>query len=344
MMTPRILKQAGTLVVVLQLVTGGALAHTAVEEMADAANHFLAALSPEQRAKATFEFKSDERQNWHFIPKQRNGLPFKELAPAQNKLAQALLASGMSARGYIKATTIMSLEQVLKDMEKGSGPTRDPDLYFVSVFGKPGEKATWGWRVEGHHLAINFTIVNGEHISATPSFMGSNPAEIKEGARRGLRVLADEELVARELVKSLDGAQRKLAVFADTAPKDIITSAVRKAKPLEEVGLISAKMTSGQRELLQKLIKEYLYRHRSEIADRDLAKIDTAGLDRIYFAWAGGLEPGQGHYYRVQGPSFLLEYDNVQNNNNHIHAVWRDFESDFGEDLLRKHYEQVKHD
>jgi hypothetical protein len=345
MITPRFLKLAAAVLLVLQTAAFARLwAHSAAEEMADAANHFLAALTPEQRTKAAFDFKSDERHNWHFIPKTRNGIPFKALNAAQNKLAHALLGSGMSARGYVKATTIMSLEQVLQELEKGRGPARDPDLYFVSVFGKPGHKETWGWRVEGHHLAINFTIVSGEHISATPSFMGSNPAEVKEGLRQGLRALAGEELLARELIKSFDESQRKTAVFEATAPKDIITGASRKAKPLEEMGLISGKMTSRQRELLQNLIKEYVYRHRSEVADKDLAKIEKAGLHKIYFAWAGGLEPGEGHYYRVQGPTFLLEYDNVQNNNNHIHAVWRDFESDFGEDLLRKHYEQVKHE
>jgi Protein of unknown function (DUF3500) len=328
----------------LILFAPGARAHTAAEEMADAANHFLAALNPDQKAKAHFDLKADERQNWHFIPKDRNGLPMKGMTSAQKLLAQSLLASGLSQRGYVKATTIMSLEQVLAEME---GPNRhfprDPELYYVSIFGNPGAKETWGWRVEGHHVSINFTIVKGEFISATPSFLGSNPAEVKEGPRKGLRVLAAEEDLGRQLVKSLDADQRKVAIIAVKAPAEIITGADRKVKALEPVGLAVGQMNDDQKQILKKLIHEYVYRDRPEVADKDLAKIREAGPEKILFAWAGGVEPGQGHYYRIQGPTFLMEYDCTQNNANHIHAVWRDFESDFGEDLLREHYDQVPH-
>jgi hypothetical protein len=320
------------------------LAHTATEEMADAAHHFLAALSPEQKAKTAFPLKDDERFNWHFIPKERNGLSFKEMSPAQRQLAHALLSSGMSHRGHVKAVTIMSLEQILQEME-GAGRRfpRDPELYFVSIFGRPGLKETWGWRVEGHHLAINFTIVKGTHVSATPSFFGTNPAEVKQGPRQGLRVLAAEEELARQLVKSFSEDERKSVIIAAKAPADIITGADRKVKPLELAGVAAGKMSKEQQDILLALIREYVYRHRAEVADEDLKKIQQAGLDKVHFAWAGGIQPGEGHYYRIQGPTFLMEYDNVQNNNNHIHAVWRDFENDFGEDLLRKHYEQHPH-
>ena len=218
-------------------------AHPAAEDMANAANHFLAALSAEQKAKATFDLGSDERFNWHFIPKTRNGLPFKDLTPAQTKLAHALLGSGLSQRGYMKATTIMSLEEILRDQEKGKGPVRDPDLYFISIFGKPSATGTWGWRVEGHHLAINFTVVKGELMATTPSFLGSNPAEVKEGPRKGLRVLAAEEDLGRHLVKSLNAEQSKAAIFTIPTPKDIITGADRKAKPLEPSGLAATAIT-----------------------------------------------------------------------------------------------------
>lgn len=312
--------------------------------MAEAANNFLAALTPEQKAKATFEAKDDERQNWHYIPKARKGLPFKEMTPAQTKLGHALLSSGLSQRGYVKAVTIMSLEQVLRELEAGRGTmVRDEDLYYVSIFGRPGTKETWGWRVEGHHLSLNFTIVNGREIGATPSFFGSNPAEVKEGPRKGLRVLAGEEDLGRALVKALNEDQQQVAITLKEAPKEIITAAARKVKPLETAGLPAARMTREQSAQLMQLVKEYVYRHRPEVADKDLEKIQKAGWDKVYFAWAGGTERGEGHYYRVQGPTFLMEYDNTQNNNNHIHAVWRDFENDFGEDLLRRHYETTPH-
>ena len=318
-------------------------AHTPAEDMADAARNLLAALTSEQKSKATYEFKDDQRFYWHFIPRERKGLPFKEMTPAQQRLAHALLASGLSQRGYAKATTIMSLEDILREMEQGKGPVRDPERYFVTIFGRPDAKGTWGWRVEGHHLALNFTLVNGEFISVTPSFMGSNPGEIREGPRQGLRVLAAEEDLARQLVKSLNEEQKRIAIYTNAAPREIITGADRKAKALAPMGLAASKMTRAQTELLWSVIKEYVYRYRTELADRDLKKIEAAGRGKVHFAWAGSVEPKQGHYYRVQGPTFLLEYDNTQNNANHIHAVWRDFDGDFGEDILRKHYDQVPH-
>ncbi|SRR5258706_6222458 len=319
-------------------------AHVVADDMAATARNFLASLDEKQRAKAGFEFKNSERGNWHFIPKSRNGLPVKEMTSAQRRLAQALLSSGLSSHGYEKATNIMSLELILADLE---GPARkiprDPELYYFSVFGQPGAKGTWGWRVEGHHLSANFTIVDGELLAGTPSFLGSNPGEVRSGPRKGLRVLGEEEDLGRELVKSLSAEQRKKAVFTETAPKEIITEAKRKIEPLEQVGIGHAELNKAQAATLLRLIKSYVQRLRPELAKEDLQKIQKAGLDRIYFGWAGGIERGEPHYYRVQGPTFLLEYDNTQNDANHIHAVWRNFDGDFGEDLLRKHYEQVPH-
>ena len=318
-------------------------ADTAGDEMAAAASNFLAALTPEQRATATYELKNEERLNWHFIPKNdRKGIQFKDLTPEQRNLAHALLASGLSQRGYGQAVTIMSLEAILNELEKSRGKpgaTRDPERYYLTIFGQPGAKSVWGWRVEGHHLSVNFTLANGA-AAATPSFMGTNPADVKDGPRKGLRVLALEEDLGRQLVKSLNADQRQAAIIADKAPKDIITAAERKVTPLEAAGLSAARMTKDQAAVLRRLIEQYVRRDRAEIADQDLARIQQAGFDKILFAWAGGLERGQGHYYRVQGPTFLLEYDNTQNDNNHVHAAWRDFANDFGEDLLRKHYEQ----
>jgi hypothetical protein len=316
-----------------------AFAQSPGADLAAAANNFLAALKPEQKDKAAFELKSDERVNWHFIPKERKGLPFKEMSPAQKHLAHALLGSVLSQRGNFKVATIMSLEQVLHELENNA-PHRDADLYYVSIFGTPG-KDVWGWRIEGHHLSMNFVVRGDIVLAATPSFLGVNPGEVRTGPRKGLRVLAAEEDLGRQLAKSLDENQRKLGILAGDAPKDIITAAERKVKPLEPAGLPAPQLNPEQRDLLKKLLQEYIHRYRVEVAEADRKKIEAAGWERISFAWAGSLEPGKGHYYRIQGPTFLLEYDNTQNNANHIHTVWRDFENDFGEDALRKHYEQT---
>jgi hypothetical protein len=321
-----------------------AVAHVVVDEMATAAGKFLAALKPDQAAKASFQWQDDERQNWHYIPKARKGLPIKEMTPDQRKLAMALLRSGLSDHGYGKASKIMALETILKELEgPGSRMVRDPELYYLSIFGKPDSKGTWSWRVEGHHLSVNFTLVKGQYVAGTPSFLGSNPAEVKDGPSKGLRILAEDEDNGRKLVKALNAEQREQAIFDKTAPKEIITEAKRRIKPLDQVGIAAAKMNSEQKRLLLDLIKTYVERNRAELAKDDMQKIEHAGVDKIYFAWAGGIERGEGHYYRVQGPTFLLEFDNTQNNNNHIHAVWRDFENDFGEDLLKKHYEETPH-
>ncbi|HVR35929.1 MAG TPA: DUF3500 domain-containing protein [Methylomirabilota bacterium] len=328
------------------LLVGGAFhapAHPHTDEMAEAAKRFLSALNEEQSARAVFPLADDERLNWHFVPKDRKGLPWKEMTPAQQQLAVGLLGSGLSNRGLLKTTTIMSLEQVLRELENRA-PHRDPGLYYVSIFGKPESHATWGWRFEGHHLSLNFTIVDGHHVATTPSFLGANPAEVREGPRKGLRALGPEEDAGRALVKALDANQQREAIISDRAPRDVITGADRKVEPLAWEGLPASKMSAPQMKLLWELIEEYVRRHRPEIADTDLEKIREAGAEKIHFAWAGSLEPGQGHYYRVQGPTFLLEYDNTQNNANHIHAVWRDFENDFGIDLLREHYDKVPHD
>jgi len=285
-----------------------------------------------------------ERLNWHFIPKDRPGLSIKEMTSAQRLLAHALLSSGLSRQGYMKATTIMSLEQVLQDLEgPGRRFPRDPELYHISIFGTPGPKTTWGLRFEGHHLSMNFTLIGGEMVIGTPSFMGTNPAEIKEGPRKGLRVLGPEEDLGRALVKSLSKAQLKSAVIATEAPADVITGAALTVAPLKKEGLQVTRMNVDQVQILRKLIREYVFRNRPEVAQLDLEKIENAGIETILFAWAGGMEKGDGHYYRVQGPTFLLEYDSTQNGANHVHAVWRDFKNDFGLDLLRQHYEKLPH-
>ncbi len=313
-------------------------------EMASAAHNFLQALNADQKAKATYAFDDAQRFDWHFIPRPRKGLPFKEMTPAQQKLAHGLLASGLSQRGYAKATTIMSLEQILDELEQSKGQfKRDPELYYFTVFGEPTGTAPWGWRLEGHHVALNFVVQGDQVLAANPAFFGTNPAEVRTGPRAGLSVLAAEQNLGRQLVKSLTDEQRRTAVITNEAPKDILTFNARNTKALSPLGITAAALTAPQRETLTALVKEYAHRHRAEIAEEDLAKIAKAGWDKVAFAWAGGLEPNQGNYYRVQGPTFLLEFDNTQNNNNHVHSVWRDFINDFGDDVLRRHYAEVPH-
>ena len=324
------------------------LAHPAAREMADAANNFVSALTSDQRAKAIYEFKDDERFDWHFIPKPRKGLPLKEMTPPQRPLAHALLSSGLSHQGYARAATIMSLEQILSEIEgkaaQPNSPIRDAELYYFTIFGKPGV-GIWGWRVEGHHLSLNFVCDEKDVLAITPSFFGSNPAQILEGPRKGLRVLGHEEDLGRAFVKSLTPEQQKTAVITNVAPRDIITSNSRKAKPLEPMGISGTALTDAQKDQLMAVVKEFLFRYRTEIAEDALNRLGSSSQlpTALSFAWAGEVEPGKGHYYRIQGPSFLIEYDDTQNDANHIHTVWRDLSRDFGEDVLQKHYEQVPH-
>jgi len=267
----------------------------------------------------------------------RIGLALKDMRPDQRHLAYALLSTGMSHRGYTTALEVMSLEQVLWELEN-QAPKRDTLMYYVSVFGEPGSE-DWGWRFEGHHLSLNFTIADGKVVAETPSFFASNPGEVREGPRAGLRVLAGEEDVARALAKSLDQGQLAKAVVAATAPEDILTANQPTVSPLEGGGIPRSDLNAEQQKTLGDLIDVYVHRVRPDVAAGELASIEKAGLDKIVFAWFGGIEKGEPHYYRVQGPTFLLEYANTQNGANHVHAVWRDFKGDFGRDLLREHYQ-----
>jgi hypothetical protein len=309
--------------------------------MAAAATRFLESLTPEQRQQATFDFDGAERTHWHFIPTEifpRNGLTIKQMTSAQRTLARALLQTGLSQRGYLTASQIMELENVLAALEAAQPRfVRDPERYFFSIFGTPSTHHTWGWRVEGHHVSLHFTVVDGTLVAGAPSFFGANPAEVREGPKKGTRVLGPEEDAARALLESLDPGQRAQAIITATAPGDIVTMTNLKLDPLSPEGLPASALTAGQRALLRKLVEVYTGYMADDIAADRLARIEKAGWDRVAFAWAGALERGQKHYYRVQGPTFLIEYDNTQNDGNHIHSVWRDFHGDFGEDLLREH-------
>ena len=323
--------------ILLALATS-AFAHDANVEMAKAANALLATLTPEQKAKATFPFESDakgERVNWHFIPRERKGLPIKEMTEPQVALARALLKTGLSDDGYKKADVIQSLEAILREMEKDTTGKRDPLKYYVSIFGTPGAKV-WAWRWEGHHQSFNYTSAGDAAPSMTPSFFGTNPGEVREGDRKGLRVLGLEEDLGRSLVKSLDDEQRKLAVMPGDAPKEIFNDPKR-PNPTKPEGIPASKLNADQQAALVKIIKLYLFRCRTDVAAEEFAKIEKAGIGGVHFAWVGGFELGQPHYYRIQNTAFVLEYDNTQNNANHVHCIWRDFANDFGGDLLKRH-------
>lgn len=321
-------------------------------EMVSAAAHFLQSLDAGQREKVVIPFDSDRRQAWHFIPSSmmdahggRRGLPMKEMSPSQRLLAHGLLSTALSHPGYLQAVSIMALESVLRDLENGNA-ARDSEMYHVSIHGTPASDKTWGWSFEGHHLSVNLTLVEGQRFAVTPSFFGSNPAIVPSGAQQGQQVLAAEQELARALMRSLSEEQRKLAVIAEQAPSDIITGADRKVLR-ERIGSpqgipFSALSETQQKQLLA-LVDQFANKYRRPIVEQIEQRVPLADGKDMVFAWAGGWEPGQGHYYRIQTPAFLFEYDNTQNNANHVHAVWRQFDGDFGEDLLRKHYE-TSHD
>lgn len=307
-------------------------------EMATAAQRFVAALDSGQKDKAAFSFDSPERLNWHFIPRTRNGLPLKEMTSAQRALAFGLLQAGLGAEGRLKATTIMSLEAILKEQEQGRGPVRDPELYFFAIFGTPSDRGKWGWRVEGHHLSLNFVLEEGKIVSATPAFFGANPAEVREGPRKGLRTLADHEDRALRLLQALEGDQRKAAIVADEAPRDIKSGSTKGesgglgARPPQDspVGVAYSSLNDDHRQMLRALVEAYAADMPTEVGHEWLDEIRRAGPDQIRFAWTGPADRTRPHGYTVQGPTFLIEFNNTQNGANHIHSVWRNMLGDFG--------------
>jgi hypothetical protein len=305
-------------------------------QMATAANRFTDALDATQQAAAVFPFDSPERLNWHFIPRPRKGLSIKEMSSAQRALAFGLLHTGLGASGYLKATTIMSLEQILKDIEQGKGPVRDPELYFVSIFGKPSDKGRWGWRVEGHHLSLNLTLEDGKIVAATPAFFGANPAEVRQGPRSGLRTLADLEDRALRFLQALDDSQRKVAVIASEAPKDIRAANTPQPPTDAAEGIAVGDLNGEQHALIRSLVEAYAADMPGEVGAAWIDEIKKAGPEKVRFAWSGPADRNQPHAYKVQGPTFLIEFNNTQNNANHIHAVWRNMLGDFGVPLGAK--------
>jgi hypothetical protein len=309
-------------------------------KMVIAAEKFVDSLTAEQKEKAGFAYDSNVRTRWFFTPQQdaerratRKGLPLEAMTPEQKRLALNLVAAGTSAHGNIQATTIMSLEAILHDLEKKGRMVRNPEWYFFTIFGTPSKTGKWGWRVEGHHLSLNFTMEGTQVVASTPAFFGANPADVKSGPKKGLRILGSAEDLAIKLFGALDDEQKKVAYQSKPFPE------IREATVDPGVGpprgLVAAKMTDEQRGILSKLLLAYTQRMPAEIAEMEIKHVREAGLDKVHFAYQGGTEPGQKHTYRVQGPTFVVEFLNEQGDSagnpaNHIHSVWRKIRGDFG--------------
>lgn len=308
----------------------------------EAASAFLATLRRELRREALLPYAGEDRRDWHYVPRRRRGVSLKQMNDAERAAAHSLLRTALSARGYEKTAGVFALEGILREIET-FGFRRDPELYWLTIFGSPSSSAPWGWRFEGHHLSLNFSSPTGALTATTPSFFGANPARVPEGEpRAGWRLLAREEDAARRLLASLDARQRAVAVISPDAPGEILMVPDRTEAP-PPAGLAYARMTPSQRDLLLALIGEYVQNVTPAIAEAHWRRIRSAGLETVRFAWAGGASRGEGHYYRVQGPTFVIEYDNTQDEANHIHTVFRDLANDFGGDLLRRHYRESAH-
>jgi hypothetical protein len=282
----------------------------------------------------------EARLGWSYFPGDRAGLRLGNLDPRQRAAVMDILRGMLSGTGFAKIEQIRKLESVLKQME--NNPGRDLENYYLTVFGDPSEEDFWGVRWEGHHISLNWSIQGGTIVSSTPQFLGSNPATVPQGhTMAGERVQRAEEELARSLVRSMTRPQREQAVLVKRAPAEILTRMQGEVSPLPQEGIRYADLEGGQQGLLMQMIEQYASTQSPFVMRQRLDRIKESGLDDIYFYWIGSLHPEEGHYYRIQGPSFLIEYDNTQNNANHIHTVWRDFDGDFGRDVLKEHYEEA---
>jgi hypothetical protein len=308
------------------------------------ANRFIAALNDVQKAETMFPFDVEERYNFHFVPMKRRGITFNEMNTQQSTLALDLLKSCLGEDSFKKTKEIMQLEVVLKELEnrKPEDNYRDPGNYHFTIFGNPSSNSIWGWRFEGHHISFNFSFNKKMLVSGTPGFMGSNPAIVLNGPMAGKQVLKDESDKGFSLIQSLNEMQLKKAIIDTVAFKDILTFDKRKALLGEPEGIKYSELSKIQQSLMLQLIRVYLHRYRHDFAEKMMKDIQKEGLDNIWFAWAGYTRPeiGKGSYYRVQGPTLVIEYDNTQNNANHVHSVVRDLKNDFGGDLLLEHYKK----
>ena len=303
------------------------------QAMTVAATAFLNSLTPQQAQQVKFAYDDAERLNWHFIPRVRKGLPILDLEGEPLKLAHALLQAGLSPAGYAQTLDIMGLEEVLYLLEPGDRAERrerrDPRKYYFSIFGTPAMTGTWGWRLEGHHISLNFSVKDGNVVASTPEFFGANPGLIDAGPERAIRVLGAEEDLARQILKSCSPDQLKVAWVDKKAPDDLRGGGVAQPENSAPVGLKAADMTADQKNLLAQVMTEYLKNMPADIEQARRAEVNAAGLDNIYFAWWGDQDRNQRHYYRIQGPTFVIEYNNTQNMANHVHSFWRQLGGDF---------------
>jgi hypothetical protein len=276
----------------------------------------------------------------------RSGVALGRLDSSQRALVDALLATALGPAGVASARRIIEHESILQAIERAEGRSdfarRDPNRYFTAIFGTPSTDGVWGWRFEGHHLSVNVTNVAGQALVA-PVFMGANPARVPSGPHAGLRILAAEEDLARALVKMLPAARRRRALFSDTTFGEILTRNDPRARSLADEGVAYADLDAAERQQFRRLLDVYLARLTPAASRDQLARIERAGLGRLRFAWAGSMDVGKAHYYRIHGPTLLIEYDNTQTNANHVHTVWRDLERDFGGDVLKAHYAKHRH-
>lgn len=308
------------------------------------AHAFVSTLNDRQRAAVSFPFDDPERSNWAYVPQRRSGLPLSAMNAEQRAAAFSLVSTGLSQHGTRLVRGVIELEEILGDLEGiFFGARRNPERYYLSFFAGPTGAPPWGWRFEGHHLSVNVTDLGSQGQIVAPLFVGANPARVPKGPGKGFRLLAAEEDVAFELIRMLDPAQRARATIAAQTFGDVVTGSDPKVGAMAFAGLPAAEMTVGQRRQLRRLLELYAGRMADSAAQRQLRRIEDAGMERLHFAWAGAHQPGEPHYYRIHGPTVLVEYDNSQSGANHIHTVWRDLENDFGGDLLRKHYAQHPH-
>jgi len=320
---------------------GGASAQAvdAAQRIGAAASRFLAALDDEQRKRAMIAFESGNRLDWHYIPRRRQGLALGEMKPGQRETAHALFASVLNERGLQAIENVRIVEGVLREQQ---GSFRDPDRYFLSIFGAPGGYP-WGWRLEGHHLSLNVALPAAGHISVTPFFIGSHPATVADGPHKGLRPLGQAEDLARQLMASLTDEQRRTAIIAERSFGEIVASPGRERDLGQPTGLALSAMDGTARNLVEALIDRFVGTLAPDLATAQKQRVIEQELGRFRFAWAGTLSSGQAHYFRVHGPVTLIEHDNTQNNANHVHSVWRDLTADFGNDALADHYRRERH-
>ena len=309
------------------------------------AKRFLNSLSKEQRSKALYDFGSDERYNWHFVPvKDRKGILIGDLNEQQKEAAFALLKLYLSDAAFKQTQEIIQLELVLQELENRSKDDwfRNPANYAFIFFGNPSDTAAWGWRFEGHHISFIFSTINNKLISGTPGFLGANPAIVLSGQQKGKEVLKNEAHLGFALMQSLTSSQLSKAIIGNDAPADIQTSNSRKAMIEKQQGILYSELNKEQQKIFLQLLSVYINRYTKHFADDMMHEIENAGLDKLQFAWAGSQQRaiGKPYYYRIQGPTIIIELDNTQNNANHIHSVVRDLKHDFGGDELLKHYQK----